>query len=365
VPSLDPQPLRVPLAPQIFGAGGAHLAQAGVALEVEMTSHAVVGLIDVIRGYAKFRRLFHQLVRLAARRTPDLIILVDFGAFNRRFAHAIRQCERSQRGRFANWRPKIVQYVSPQVWASRPGRAKQLARDLDLLLSIFPFEKAWYTRHTPNLAVEFVGNPILDRYREFAKRRENESDPPEVLLLPGSRESELRRHLPVMLHAAGMIRATQPVTLNMVLPTERLLRQALAYPKLTPGLKIQCGNLPEALTQATVAIASTGTVTMECAYFGVPTVALYVASWPEYQIGKRLIRVQHLAMPNILAGEPILPEFIQSQATPENISRAALEFIRDPNRRVSIRKKLANVIRSLGPSGANERAAAAIVRLLQ
>ena len=363
--STDLQPLKVPLSPRFFGAGGSHLAHAGVDVKVELTSHAVVGLVDVLRGYATFRRLFRQLIHLAAQRTPDLIILVDFAGFNRRFAHAIRQWQRSEHGRFGNWKPKIVQFVSPQVWASRPGRARQLARDLDLLLSIFPFEKAWYARHAPELPVEFVGNPILDRYFGSSFSRETDVDPPSVLLLPGSRESELRRHLPVMLHAAGMIRATEPITLSMVLPSERLLRQALAHPKLTPGLKVQCGNLPEALSRATVAIASTGTVTMECAYFGVPTIALYKASWPEYQMGKRLIRVRYLAMPNILAEDSIYPEFIQSQATPENISRAAIEFIRDPSRRSAVRKKLAAVIRSLGGPGATQRAAHAILRLLK
>src|SRR4030095_15426605 len=125
-----------------FGAGGPQMAAAGVELAFEMTQHAVVGLVEVIRNYGKFKRLFDQLVALALQRRPDLIVCVDFSGFNRRFVRQIRWeiCVREIR----DWQPKIVQYVSPQVWASRPGRARSMARDLDLLLTIFPFEKQWY-----------------------------------------------------------------------------------------------------------------------------------------------------------------------------------------------------------------------------
>src|SRR5207245_678170 len=129
-------------------------------------------------------------------------------------------------------------------------------------------------------------------------------------------------------------------------------------------LEIQSGGLAEALAQATVAIASTGTVTMECAYFGVPTVALYKTSWSTYQIGKRVIRVKFLAMPNLLANESLFPEFIQHEASVENISRAALELLGDEARRKKVKARLAEIIASIGGPGASARAAAAIVGLL-
>jgi len=170
-----------------------------------------------------------------------------------------------------------------------------------------------------------------------------------------------------MLAAAERIAATGPVRFRMVLPDETLTKQAASIAKnaLKAEIAIQTGGLAEALRQADLAIASTGTVTMECAYFGVPTVALYKTSWSTYEIGKRIINVPFLAMPNILAGEAIFPEFIQHDASPENISRAALAFLNNAEQRNVVKTKLARVVQSLGGPGASERAAEAIVRLLQ
>src|SRR5439155_20779190 len=145
------------------GAGGPRMAEARVEMALDMTAHSVIGLSDVAKNYFKFRQLFRQLFQLALDREPDVIICVDFSGFNRRFAHAIKQYVRSRSDWFHDWQPKIVQYISPQVWASREGRARQMTRDYDLLLSIFPFEKEWYARHAPGLRVEFVGHPIIDR----------------------------------------------------------------------------------------------------------------------------------------------------------------------------------------------------------
>jgi len=186
-----------------------------------------------------------------------------------------------------------------------------------------------------------------------------------VLLLPGSRVGELRRHLPVMLDALKNIRAAVPeVRARMVLPNDSLLQLARSF-KCPPQLDIQVGNLHTALAEATLAIASTGTVTMECAYFGVPTIAMYKTSWSTYEIGKRIIQVKFLAMPNILADEALLPEFIQHDATPEKIGRAAVELLNDPARREIIRGKFGMVIASMGEPGASRRAAQAVLALWQ
>src|SRR5206468_3305457 len=139
------------LAPRFFGAGGQRMAAAGVELAIEMTSHAVTGLWEVVANYRKFKRIFDQLFQLAVDREPHAIICVDFSGFNRRFATAIKWHVHSRRGTFNNWNPKIIQYVSPQVWASRPGRAYKMPKAYDLLLTIFPFEKDWYASRVPKL----------------------------------------------------------------------------------------------------------------------------------------------------------------------------------------------------------------------
>jgi len=352
---------------QFFGAGGAKMAADGVELAFDLTQHSVIGISDVLKKYFEFRRLFHQLLALAIERQPDVVIGVDYGGFNLRFGQAIKRYVRDNP--FSKWDPKIVQFVSPQVWASRPGRADKLARDYDLLLSIFPFEKAWYAKRVPQLRVEFVGHPMIGRFTNDDLRLTSGPRPSasivnrqsQILLLPGSRKSELQRHLPVLLAALKLIQEKLPaVKAKMVLPNPSLMTLAKS---LGADLEIQIGELPWALAESDVALASTGTVTMECAFFGVPTVTLYKTSWLTYQIARRIVTVKSLTMPNLLAGETVYPEFIQHYATPENLSRAALELLQDESRRTKIKLQLAKVISSLGEPGAAGRAANAVLSL--
>ena len=358
---------------QAFGAGGPQMSAAGVDVVLDLTRHSMIGLAEAVTRYRTFKRLFDQLLDLAFERRPDVIVCVDFSGFNSRFARAVRNRLRSRAD--SAWTPKIVQYVSPQVWASRPGRARTMARDLDLLLAIFPFEKAWYAERVPELRVEFVGHPMLDRHAAAGdatpavRQPEGAPDspqtrPPDIVLLPGSRVGEVRRHLPVMLGAVALIRESSPgARFRIVAPTEALRHAADAAVSRERGIEMQVGGLAGALAHADLAIASTGTVTMECAYFRVPAVAMYKTSWLTYQLGKRIVTVRHLAMPNLLANDTLFPELVQHEATSENVARAALALLNDPPRRAEIRRRLGEVIASLGGPGANLRAAHAILAL--
>lgn len=379
------QPLESDLAPEFFGAGGPKMAEAGVKLEVDMIRHSVVGLSDWVKNYVKFKKIFDRLVALAIEKEPHVIICVDFSDFNQRFAAAIKKHTSARRGPFKNWQPKLVKYISPQVWASRPNRVYQMDHDLDLLLTIFPFEKDWYAQKVPKLKVEFVGHPMIGRYANQGLLAGRAGSPlpadslagttspatiskenPLVLLLPGSRRSELNRHLPVLLGAWKMIKSSLPhATAKLVLPNEQLseLARSIIGSQNNASLGIQIGGLPKAMSQASLALASTGTVTMECAYFGVPAVTLYKASWWEFEIGKRLITVKWLTMPNILADEEIFPEFLQNAATAENIYHAALNLLKDTKRRDQLKEKLKVIVSTLGDAGAARRAARAILRL--
>jgi len=355
---------------RFIGAGGIKMKLAGIPLAFDLTQHSVIGISDVLKNLFEYRRLFNELLALAIKQKPDAVIGVDYGGFNLRFGHAIKKYARKHRG---EWNPKIIQFVSPQVWASRPGRAKRLARDYDLLLSIFPFEKDWYAQRAPKLRVEFVGHPMIGRF--VSRSRDNEAqiekkmEPPhvgcyEILLLPGSRASELRKHLPAMLGALKLIREKLPaVKAKTILPNEGLKELADKLSAPQPVVEIQIGNLPQALAEADLAIASTGTVTMECAFFGVPTVTLYKTAWFNYAIAKRIATVKWATMPNILANDEIFPEFIQSAATRENIAGAALKLLQDEPRRAQIKKRLAEVVATLGGPDASTRAAFAISSL--
>jgi lipid-A-disaccharide synthase len=344
---------------KFVGAGGPRMAAAGVELAVDMMKHAMVG-IPTIGKYFALRRLSHELLALARERKADAIIGVDYGGFNLRFGHLVKQYVRNNQ--FASWNPKLVQFVSPQVWASRPGRAKQLEADYDLLLSIFPFEKEWYAKHAPKLRVEFVGHPLVDRIKKPAGGGQKKSDATTILLLPGSRKSELYRHLHVMLGALEYIRGQVPsVRARMVLPNEQMKERAAAAERAS--VEIQTGSVPEALAGADLAITKTGTVTMECAFFGVPAVTIYKKSLLGLAIDLGIITVKSLTMPNLMAGEAVYPEFLAEAATPENVALAALRLLRDEPRRQQIKSKLAGVVASLGEPGASRRAAAAILSL--
>ena len=368
VPTTDLQPLAAGLEPRFFGAGGPRMAAAGVDLAFDMTAHSVIGLSEAVKHYLTFRRLFYKLFRLALERQPDVIICVDFSGFNRRFAHAIKQHVRARRGWFHDWSPRLIQYVSPQVWASREGRAYQLERDCDLLLSIFPFEKDWYAKRVPRLRVEFVGHPMVDRHGAGRGTRGEGQGPgamPMVLLLPGSRPGELRRHLPVLAEAAKLIAARREVVFRMVLPHESLLQSVRAFEQVIPRLELQVSRLDEALQTAAVALTKSGTITLECAYFGVPAVVFYKTSTLTYVVGKQLVKVKYLAMPNLLADEAVYPEFVQGAATAENLAAATLALLEDPARYAQIKARLAVIVAALGEPGASRRAAKAIVRRLR
>jgi lipid-A-disaccharide synthase len=341
---------------------------AGVDVVYDMGKLAIVGVTDVVKNVFEIRRLQKRLLAEVVARKADVFIGVDYGGFNLRFGHAIKQYLRDNP--FVDWKPKVVQFISPQVWASRAKRADRMAGDYDLLLSIFPFEKEWYAKRVPSLRVEFVGHPMVERFASEGRvirvpdiesgTRGNR--PVRILLLPGSRRSELKQHLPAMLGALRLIREKIPsVQVKMIVPNDGLVQLAKAS---GADMEIQIGNLQPALAETDVAIAKTGTVTMECAFMRVPTVTLYKGSWLNYQIARHLITVKSFTMVNLLAGEEVYPEFLQYDLTTENLARAALEILQDESRRAKMTGQLDKIIASLGGPGATRRAAENILSLL-
>ena len=356
---------------EFIGAGGPKMEAAGLRAEFDLSEHAVVGIWEVLKNYNKFRRLFQQLIDHATKHEPDVIVLIDYPGFNLRFARAIRNYQTQGGGAFKEWQPKIIAYVSPQLWAWKEGRVKQIAADFDLMLSIFPFEKQWYAERVPEFAVEFVGHPLVDRFPQTKPENQVASanpdlftEHPEVLLLPGSRRREIEKHLPPILEAVVIIAAKKKIKLRMVLPNDEMLELAKRNIPSCTEINLQVGGLTKALGQASLAIASSGTVTLECAWFRVPTVVLYKTSPLTYAIGKRVVKVPHLAMPNLLAEEELFPEFIQAEASPENLGKASLRLLQDKSERVRILTGLERVSNQLGQPGAAPRAAKAILQTI-
>ncbi len=362
---------------RFIGAGGPQMAAAGVELTLDLTQHAVVGLWEVLKHYPEFRRIFYSLLDVARHELPDVIIVVDYPGFNMRFIQAIRSIVNGRGGHFHNWNPRIVYYISPQIWAWHSSRLRKIVRNVDLLLSIFPFEKDWYAQRAPDFHVEYVGHPLVDRYPRSQTAADtihkNEHLPSksahpkrwQILLLPGSRIRELNKHLPPMFEAARILARSLPVDFHMVLSSPDLLNLARQQAPSEISLTLHQGGLAQSLENSDLAIASSGTVTMECAYFRVPTIVIYKTSPATYWIGLQLIKVKYLAMANLLADEAVFPELIQNEATGERIAREVQTLVDSPARLMAIQHKLDDIISQLGPSGASHRAAKAIVALCE
>ncbi len=348
------------------GSAGSRMRGLGVRSIVNLPDHAVVGLIEPLRKIGFFRDAMRRLVEEAVRFRPHAVIMVDYSGFNLRFARRFLgaiQAPPYGQGK----RPRMIYFISPQVWASRASRAAVLESHFDRLLSIFPFERKWYESHAPKLRVEFVGHPLVDRYPEFSPEFRPESERPQspkIVLLPGSRHGEIRHHWPVMLQAALRLKSEDPGRqFCVVVPSgeaARWIQETAPLPEAS-DIEIHVGNLSRHLDEADLAIACSGTVTMECAWFRVPAVVVYRTSWITYQVARRIITVPWLAMPNILAGEELYPELIQQELTGQRLHQLALQLLCDVGLRNRVRRKLDEMCRSLGASGPGRRAAEAVL----
>ena len=248
-------------------------------------------------------------------------------------------------------RIKVIYYISPQLWAWHASRAKQIERDVDLMLAIFPFEKEWYAKHAPRLRVEFVGHPMAERRPKGGDRR-----PKTILLLPGSREREVAKLWPVMMGVVDKLPDVKFVAAAVDEKTAAMMKH--------PRVKVEVGRAQEWMREASLAITASGTATMECAFAGCPMVVVYRVNWLTYLVGRMVVKVKWLAMPNVIAGRAVVPEFIQHAATAERVSAAARELLQNSQSREKMRADLRAVVATLGGQGGGERAARLIVREL-
>ncbi len=335
-----------------YGVGGPMLKAAGQEQSLNLAKHAVVGLTDVLKNLPKFLKIFREVKHEIAEVNPDVVILVDYPGFNLRLAKALH----GQRNA-----PAIVYYVSPQVWAWKAGRAKLMERILDRLLVIFPFEVDWFAKHAPKLKTKWVGHPLADRW--IAQAKEGPKDEiPCVALLPGSRAKEIAKHWPVLLQAAQRIVREQKNVSFITLATDHEMRQKLEeewarQPMSGVSLDILAGQSLTQLTRCSLAIVASGTATLECAMAGLPMLVIYKTSWLTYWLGRFLIQLPYLSMVNVLAGEKVVPEFLQGAMEPERLAKAALQILRNPKGAEAMAGRIRDVAKKLGGPGAATRAA--------
>ena len=335
---------------EIFGLGGDRLAAQGAELLAHVKDLAVVGLLEVVSHLRSLRRVFDRVLAEVDRRKPDVAVLVDYPDFNLRLARQLRK-----RG------VRVVYYVSPQVWAWRRGRLDTIRRTVDHMLVIFPFEEALY--RDAGLPVTFVGHPLVDLVhpppdgKRFLKDQGLDSERPVIGLLPGSRPKEMSHNLPPLVGAVERLSRARPELQFLLALAPSLDPHTVSGALGGLPVRIVANQAQAVLACSTVSIVASGTATVEAALLGAPMVVVYRLAPLTYLLGRRLVKVPHFAMANLIAGERVVPEVIQRELTPERVAAEVSALLDSPARRQKMKEGLAEVRRRLGQPGASARAA--------
>ena len=338
---------------EIFGFGGPAFQRGGGELIGDFTRFSVTGLVESLRVIPRSVMMLRRLIDAARERRPDVFVPIDFPDFNFRLMAGIRRLG-----------IPIVYYVSPQLWAWRPGRMKTIQASVDRVLVIFPFEERLY--QDAGVDVRFVGHPLVDAARAgesraaFLAAHGLAPDAPTVALLPGSRRNEVEHTAPAFVAAMPLIRARVPAV-QFTVACAPTIDEAQFAALSSAGAVLVRGRTDEVIASADVAITASGTATVQCAMHERPMVVVYRLSPLTYRLGKRFVNVDMYAMPNLVAGARIVPELIQEDFTPERVSAEAVTLLTDPVRHAETTEALRRVKVQLGSPGASARAAEAIL----
>ena len=341
---------------EFFGATGPLMRDAGVETIVNSDELAIMGIVEVGRVFRKFLRAFRKLKSAAIERSPDAVILVDWPEFNLRLASTLHR-----RGL------KVIYYISPQLWAWRARRVNNVKRDIDLLLSILPFEVEWYKAREVE-HVEFVGHPLSGEVKarygreEFCRRNGLDPSRPIVSFLPGSRIKELQRILPPMIEAIEQLRTAKPEVQSIVVVAPS--RKVEEVREITSSdIKLIERQTREALAASDASAIASGTATLEAALLETPMVVVYKESPINWHTLGRLITVPHYGLVNLVAGKEIATELMQDDLTGDNVVKELMKLL-DPKMNRKMREQLREVSMKLGEPGASKRAAAVILMFL-
>ena len=343
-----------------FGMGGAKMALAGIDIRYDSGSIGVIGVVEVLKHYGEIRRALKLIQQLVSTERPDLLVCVDYKEFNLKLARFAKQCG-----------VKVLFYVSPQVWAWRPGRVKTYGKAIDMMAVIFPFETTYYDAE--NVPVRYVGHPSVDKVHPQRSRLEDKAifnldeGNPVIGLLPGSRANEINRLLPIMLAAAEILQARIP-GIQFMLPQadsisdellESYMRQSLV--KITviknqPYDVIQCCD---------VVMTTSGTATIEIALLNVPMVITYKLAALTYWLGRWLVNTPFIGLPNIILGKGFIKELIQHEATSENLAEEIERILTDKFYADQMRDNLNQVKQQLGHGGGSKNMAELALEIMK
>jgi len=348
---------------KFFGVGGEQMEMECESILCDCRSLGVVGIVEIVSQLSGIRKCFRSVKAFLKTERPDLIILIDYPDFNIRIAKAAKKLG-----------IKVVYYICPQIWAWRRGRVKLIAKFVDKVLVIFPFEVSFYK--DAGIDVEFVGHPILDSIspkisqESFKVKFGLYGGERVIALMPGSRKGEVSRILPVMLEGARILVSERGGQWRFVLILAPTINREMVDSIIEEhggGLSVCVvqGFSYEALKSSELAFVASGTATLEAAIIGIPMILLYKLSWFTYFIAQGLVKVPAIGLVNIVAEEKFVPELIQKGATGENLAKVACSILDDPIQRQNMIQGMGRVRNALGDPGAAYRAACAILRFLK
>ncbi len=343
-----------------FGMGGAKMRNAGIDVRYDSSEIAVIGLDGLIRRFPAIKKALRFMRKLACEERPDLLICVDYKEFNFRLARHARACG-----------IKVLFYVSPQFWAWRPGRVKKYGQVIDHMAVIFPSEVPFYEDY--QIPVSFVGHPLADAVHPAISRAEAlvrlglDDAQPIVGLLPGSRRSEVKRLLPVMMQTAGKLRRNFPGIQFVLVQAASIDDNQIAriLKPRSPDTRIIQGGNYDAIQCCDAVITTSGTATLEVALLGIPMVITYKATPITYWIGRLLVKIPFIGLPNIISGRKIVEEFIQHRATPDAIADEIGKILCGAEYAAEISRNLGQVKERLGEGGGIARLANVVVGMLK
>jgi lipid-A-disaccharide synthase len=346
--------------PKLFfcGMGGDALRQAGVRIVIEASELTVVGITEVfvkipgiLKGMAKIKNMLKSL-------RPDLLILIDFQDFNLHIAAVAKKL----------YIP-VLYYISPQIWAWRQSRVKRIGKLVDHMAVILPFEQRFYKKH--NVPVTFVGHPLLDANLPAADPVLNtgSKDQTVIGLVPGSRENEIIRHLPVMLDTVEILKKrinhVRFIISHAPSVKRRQIHSAVERHPLRAEIELVSDGVEKVFERCDVIVAASGTVTLQAAIHGTPMVIIYKVSPVSFWLGRALVRVPNIGLVNLVAGEQLVPELVQHEASAENIASALENMLKDAGQLNHLKQQLFALRNVLGGGGASERVADLALEMLK
>ncbi|MEE8138866.1 MAG: lipid-A-disaccharide synthase [Thermoanaerobaculia bacterium] len=340
---------------EAFGLGGDELKAAGLDSTAHSSEISVVGIIEVLKILRRARQIFAELLEQVDRRRPTAAVLIDFPEFNLRLAKALRQRE-----------VPVIYYIGPQVWAWRRGRVKTIARLVDKMLVLFPFEVDFYRHH--GVEAIHVGHPLVDEVPQLPQAWDHgvqEGQPFHVSLLPGSRRSEVEVLLPILLAAARRLAEELPVRFSLI-RASTISRQELEAALEHSGLSVTLVSADRFRTIASshLALCAVGTATLEVGLLGTPMIVTHRVHLGSYLLGRLLVRLPYASLVNLLLDQEAVPELLQRRARPDQISRQAVDLLTDRDKIRQVRTSLSGLRERIGPPGASRRAAEEVLSYL-